>query len=103
MPDTAATSEQRPHQAITDLYDDQRRTFLVQYPIWLILGLSLSGVAVIALTGYLGYTKSEPLSQPWLLFLWFCALLITLQISIFRHQSLRGRLIATLLMSLAAI
>ena len=103
MPDTAVTSAKRPKQAITDLYDEERRTFRIQYPIWLILGLSLSGVAVIALTGYLGYTKSEPLSQPWLLFLWFCAVLITLQISIFRDASLRGRLIATLIMSLLAI
>src|SRR6185437_6947351 len=103
MPDTAVTSTQRPKQAITDLYDEQRRTFLIQYPIWVILGLSLSGVAIIALTGYLGYTKSEPLSQPWLLFLWFCAVLVTLQISIFRDASLRARLIATLIMSVLAI
>ncbi|HEY7343289.1 MAG TPA: hypothetical protein VH591_20625 [Ktedonobacterales bacterium] len=102
-PDAAVTSAQRPKQAITDLYDEQRRTFLIQYPIWLILGLSLSGVAIIALTGYLGYTKSEPFSQPWLLFLWFCAVLVTLQISIFRDASLRARLIATLIMSLLAI
>lgn len=102
MVDTAVEAK-RAKQAITDLYDEERRTFLIQYPVWVILGLSLAGVAIFALTGYLGYNKSEPLSQPWLLFLWFCALLITLQISIFRHQSLRGRLIATLLMSLAAI
>jgi hypothetical protein len=103
MPDSAVTSAERPKRAITDLYDEERRTFLIQYPLWVILGLSLSGVAVIALTGYLGYTKSEPLSQPWLLFLWFCAVLITLQISIFRDTSLRARLIATLIMSLLAI
>ena len=103
MPDSAITSAERPKRAITDLYDEERRTFLIQYPLWVILGLSLSGVAVIALTGYLGYTKSEPLSQPWLLFLWFCAVLITLQISIFRDTSLRARLIATLIMSLLAI
>jgi hypothetical protein len=90
-------------QAITDLYDVRRRTFLIQYPIWVILGLILSGIVIIALTGYLGYTDREPLAQPWPLFLWFCALLITLQISIFRHQSLRGRLIATLIFSLIAI
>jgi hypothetical protein len=102
-PDATVTSAQRPKQAITDLYDEERRTFLIQYPLWVILGLSLSGVAVIALTGYLGYTRSEPLSQPWLLFLWFCAVLVTLQISIFRDTSLRARLIATLIMSLLAI
>ncbi len=102
MQDTAVGSE-RANKAITDLYDEGRRTFLIRYPIWLILGLSLSGVVIIALTGYLGYNSSEPLSQPWLLFLWFCAVLITLQISIFRDTSLRGRLIATLVMSLLAI
>ncbi|HET8906271.1 MAG TPA: hypothetical protein VFN11_04835 [Ktedonobacterales bacterium] len=92
------------NHAITDLYDENRRTFLIQYPIWLILGLGLSGVAVFALTGYLGYPNTdEPLKQPWLLFLWFCAVLITLQISIFRHKSLRSRLIATLIISLLAI
>lgn len=102
MPDSAVSSR-RANRAITDLYDVERRTFLIQYPIWVILGLSLSGVFIIALTGYLGYNRSEPLFQPWLLFLWFCALLITLQISIFRHQSLRKRLIATLIMSLFAV
>ena len=93
----------RAKQAITDLYDEQRRTFLIKYPIWVILGLSLSGVVVFALTGFLGYTRAEPLRQPWLLFLWFCALLLTLQISIFRDKSLRARLIATLVISLLAI
>ena len=73
-------------QAITDLYDETRRTILIKYPLWVILGLSLSGVVAFALTGYLGYTPAEPLRQPWLLFLWFCALLITLQISIFRDK-----------------
>ena len=93
----------RAKQANTDLYDEQRRTFLIKYPIWVIVGLSLSGVVAFALTGYLGYSASEPLAQPWLLFLWFCALLITLQISIFRDKSLRARLIATLVISLLAI
>lgn len=102
MPDTALRSE-GDKTAITDLYDVERRTFRIRYPIWVILGLSLSGVAIIALTGYLGYNPSEPLHQPWLLFLWFCAVLITLQISIFRDTSLRARLIATLVMSLLAV
>ena len=102
MPDTALRSGHA-DQAFTDLYDEKRHTFLIKYPVWVILGLSLSGVVIFALTGYLGYSPSEPLYQPWLLFLWFCALLITLQISIFRHQSLRKRLIATLVMSLLAI
>ena len=99
--------------AITDLYDEQRRTFLVQYPVWFIVTLGLTGVAAFAITGFFGYSGiyraqpqnpiDPPFNQPWLLFLWFCAVLLTLQISIFRHASLRRRLIATLIVSVIAI
>ncbi len=94
-----------PH-AITDLYDPERRAFLIQYPIWFIIGLALIGVVAFAITGFLGYTNEAPDSafrQPWGLFLWFCALLVTLQVSILRDQSLRPRLIATLVISILAI
>lgn len=94
------------HHAFTDLYDPDRRAFLIQYPIWFIIGLSLVGVIAFGVTGFLGYTKESPDSafiQPWGLFLWFCALLITLQVSILRDQSLRSRLIATLIISVLAI
>lgn len=89
--------------AITDLYDEQRRTFLIQYPVWLITALALGGVVVFAITGFLGYSQNSPVHQPWPLFLWFCAVLVTLQISILRHQSLRRRLVMTLLFSLFSI
>ena len=99
--------------AITDLYDEQRRTFLIQYPVWLIVVLGLTGVAAFAITGFFGHTGiyatkpaiavDQPFTQPWLLFLWFCAVLLTLQVSIFRHASLRRRLIATLIVSVIAI
>ena len=98
--------------AITDLYDEQRRTFLVQYPVWFVTALSLAGVVAFAVTGFLGYTAvnaartnalDPAFQQPWLLFLWFCALLVTLQVSIFRNSSLRRRLIATLIISAVAI
>jgi hypothetical protein len=89
--------------AITDLYDEERHTFLVQYPTWLVLLLIITGIIAIAITAFLGYTNSEPLSQPLLLFLWFCLLLMLLQISIFRDASLRAWLIATLVVSLLAI
>lgn len=89
--------------AITDLYDEQRRTFLIQYPAWLITALALGGVVAFGITGFLGYSAGSPVHQPWPLFLWFCAVLITLQISIFRHQSLRRRLVMTLLFSLFSI
>jgi hypothetical protein len=94
-----------PH-AITDLYDPERRAFLIQYPIWFIVGLALIGVVAFGITGFLGYTRQAPDSafiQPWGLFLWLCALLITLQVSILRDQSLRSRLIATLITSILAI
>jgi hypothetical protein len=88
--------------AITDLYDERRRAFLVQYPVWFIVALALTGVATFAITGFFGYGSSV-VRQPWDLFLWFCAVLVTLQISIFRSESLRTRLIATLLFTLASI
>ncbi len=88
--------------AITDLYDEQRRAFLVQYPVWFIVALALSGVVVFAITGFYGYGNSV-VRQPWDLFLWFCAVLITLQISIFRNESLRRRLLVILLFTVASI
>jgi hypothetical protein len=87
--------------AITDLYDTQRGTFLVPYPLWLILTLGISGVVAFAMVGFLGY-KGDPavFTKPWELYLWLCALMITLLFSIFRHKSLRGYLIATLIIAL---
>jgi len=100
----------RPPQAYTDLYDEQRRAFLVQYPIPLVIALGLSGVAAFMVTGFLGYKDSleDPLIQtlfgkPWLLYLWFCALVLTLQVSILRHRSLRPQLTRTLVVTIVAI
>jgi hypothetical protein len=86
--------------AITDLYDTQRGTFLVRYPLWLVLGLGISGVIAFAMVGFLGY-RGDPaiFSKPWELYLWFSALMITLLVSIFRHPALRGQLIATLIIA----
>ncbi|MEO7000568.1 MAG: hypothetical protein ABI068_02030 [Ktedonobacterales bacterium] len=92
--------------AITDLYDVQRRTFLFQYPIWLVIGLAITGVIAFALSGFLGYNNTGAdgiFVHPWELYLWFCALLVVLQVSIFRNQALRGRLIATLIITLLSI
>jgi hypothetical protein len=103
-------SGSRPQHAYTDLYDEERRTFLVQYPVWLVVGLGLSGVVVFMLTGFLGFR--DPLEgnftravfkEPWALYLWFCALIITLQVSILRHPSLRPQLIATLSVTMFCI
>lgn len=96
--------------AITDLYDEERRTFLIKYPVWFVITLSLAGVVAFALTGFFGWLGRSDTSgvdgalrQPWVLFLWFCALIITLQVSIFRNQSLRRRLAAILIISLLCV
>ena len=83
--------------AITDLYDTERGTFLVRYPLWLVLGLGISGVIAFAMVGFLGYSGDpQVFDKPWELYLWFCALMITLLVSIFRSRALRGQLIAIL-------
>ncbi len=96
--------------AITDLYDTQRGTFVINYPVWLVLGLGLTGVVALAMSGFLGYdapgsaaASADFFYKPWELYLWFCALLITLQGSIFRDPALRGRLITTLIFSAISI
>jgi hypothetical protein len=103
--------------AKTDLYDEVHGTFLIQYPIGFVIILALAGVLAFALTGFLGYTSiystlknpvpatgaDGPFLQPWELFLWFCALMLTLLASIFRDKSLRGRLIAMLVAACLAI
>jgi hypothetical protein len=83
-------------QAITDVYDETRGAFRVQYPAWLILGLGLAGVAAFALTGFMD-------GQPLILYLWLCALVIALQASIFRHASMRVRLVATLTVTVLGV
>ena len=103
-----------PDEAITDLYDGKHRTFLIQYPVWLVVALGLAGVAAFTLTGFLGFhDKSATMQgpyfepgfihalflQPWPVYLWFCALIYTLQISILRHPRLRRQLVATLLVT----
>lgn len=96
--------------AITDLFDEERGILLVRYPVPLIVVIALSGVLAFFITGFFGYKgQSEPqvtqvvFQQAWVLFLWFCALMVVLQMSIFRDVSLRRRLIATLIVSLLAI
>ena len=97
QPDASANSAQL-NTAYTDLYDETRNSFLVQYPPQLIIALGLSGVVAFAVTGFLGYGEAAPQAdpdwvfslfhEPWLLFLWFLALIAFLQVSIFRHPSL---------------
>jgi hypothetical protein len=105
--------------AITDLYDENRRALVVRYPAWLIVVLGLSGVAAFMLAGFLGFRDIEaglasspyfePLwsrnlfHQPWPLYLWFCALIMTLEASILRHPALRRQLVAMLTVTVICI
>lgn len=92
--------------AITDLYDPATGTFLVQYPVALVVGLGVSGIVAVAITGFLGYSDQGldgVFRQPWALFTWLCALVVTLQVSILRDRRLRRQLSATLGISLISI
>lgn len=98
----AAVETKRPVRAITDLYNEERRTILVRYPPGLLAALGLAGVLAFALTGFFGYAGDPPLllkafSQAWALFLWFCAVIIVFQVSIFRHPTLRRQRMAMLI------
>ncbi|MBF6590106.1 MAG: hypothetical protein IVW57_06170 [Ktedonobacterales bacterium] len=100
---TSSSGPIGPQHAITDVIDLESRRFLVRYPAALVVGLSLAGVGAFALTGFLGYRDSaEPsltftlFKEPWPLFLWFCALIMTLEVSILRNRVLRGKMVAAL-------
>lgn len=94
MPETALDGTKTAGRALTDLYDERRRTVLVHYPVGLVVALGLTGVFAFGVTGFLDYRGDAPLTreifhQPWMLFLWFCALIVVLQCSILRHPTLR--------------
>ena len=102
----------RTRGAITDVYDESRRTFLVQYPIWVVVLLGLAGVVAFAMVGFLGFQDGfqndssvvyEVFKQGWPLFLWFCALIMALEISILRNPKLRGQLVAALVVTLISM
>jgi len=97
-------------QAITDVYDERTRFFVVRYSPALVIGLGLSGIVAFALTAFTGFRDSGESAitgaifrHPWPLFLWFCALIITLQISIMRHPSLRRQLVETLIVTIISM
>ena len=87
---------------VTDVYCEHKHTLLVTYPIPLVVGLILGGLVAFMLVGFFGYSKVGLFTKPWPLFLWLCALMLTLQISILRRTP-RHQLIATLVLSLLSI
>lgn len=94
--------------AITDVYDEERRTFLVHFPLWLIVTLGLSGVVVLGVTGFLGKQTSDNLydvifRQPWILYLWICLLVLTLEVAVLRDSSVRLYRIAVVTVTLIAM
>src|SRR5258708_1407715 len=91
--------------ALTDIFDEQRGILLVRFPAALIVALGVSGIIAFAITGFLGYAlpDNSPVTlewrvfhRPWALFLWFCALLLVFQVTVFRNPALRRRLVAVL-------
>jgi hypothetical protein len=109
--------EANSRHAKTDLYDEVRGAFLIQYPYLFVILMALAGVIAFGLAGFLGYLAANstlkhpvpaipadaPFLQPWALFLWFCALMVTLLASIFRDESLRSRLIAMMVVAALSI
>ena len=105
---TATSVSQPPARPVTDVYDEQRHTLLVHFPSGLVVWLGLAGVAAFLTTGFWGYTTDPPFlrlvfGQPWVLYLWVCSLLVTLEIAIFRDRALRRQLVAILTVTMIAI
>jgi hypothetical protein len=76
------------------LFDRNRHAATVPYPFWLVALLTFVGILAFAVLGFLGYPTDDgtlrTLFHPaWLLFLWFCSMVLIFQWSIFRHNALR--------------
>jgi hypothetical protein len=94
--------------AITDVYDPKRRRILVRFPHGLLLTLGLTGVLAFGLMGYLGYLEDNSLlglafHKAWPLFLWFSALVFTLEIAVLRHPRLRRQLTEALVVTIVCM
>jgi hypothetical protein len=97
-----------PGRSITDVYDAEDRRILVRFPKSLIITLSVTGVVAFALIGYLGYNSDSSIvghffQKAWPLFLWFSALVFTLEIAVLRHPRLRRQLIEALIVTLLSM
>jgi hypothetical protein len=95
-------------RAITDVYDSQDRRVLVRFPTLLVTILALSGAIAFGLVGYLGYNSDSSIikslfEKAWPLFLWFSALVFTLEIAVLRHPRLRRLLIEALVVTLISM
>jgi hypothetical protein len=114
---TFSDASAAPQHAITDVYDEKRRTFLIQYPVPLVVALSIAGILAFAVAGFLGFRKPGPTAgvtfqplpldgffrEPWPLFLWFCGLIMALEISILRDRRLRGQMVAALVVTVISM
>jgi hypothetical protein len=103
-----AEAADKPRHAISDVYDEERHTFLIQYPVLFIVAIGLAGIVVLGLTGFFGYPHEQSstnslFNQPWALYLWVCALIITLEVSILRHPRFRIKRIATLIVTIISM
>lgn len=94
--------------AITDVYDPKTRRILVRFPHGLLLILGLGGVLAFGLMGYLGYLEDSSLlgtafHKAWPLFLWFSALVFTLEVAVLRHPRLRRQLTEALVVTIVCM
>lgn len=92
-------------QAYTDVYDPMRRRILVRFPHGLLIVLGASGVLAFGLMGYFGYLEDKSFlglafHKAWPLFLWFSALVFTLEIAVLRHPRLRRQLSEALVVTI---
>lgn len=96
------------HREETDIYDPQDRQVLVRFPTLLVAILTVTGVIAFALVGYLGYRSDPAIVQSlfrkaWPIFLWFSALVFTLEIAVLRSHKLRRYLVQALVVTLLAM
>src|SRR5574340_576879 len=92
-------------RAYTDVYDPMRRRILVRFPHGLLVALGVAGVLAFGLMGYFGYVEDKSLlglafHKAWPLFLWFSALVFTLEAAVLRHPRLRRQLTQALVVTI---